>query len=89
MVGQGEKDSASCRRTEQETAVVCAVGENTDSDTCVQMGTGTETDTDTAGSATASVRGDNGEGSKGAEHADCKRRRVYKSERAAAGDTGG
>lgn len=63
MAGTRKENFAARGRTEQTTAGIRSVGEDTDSDTGVQMGTRSEADTDTAGSATAAVRGDYGEGS--------------------------
>lgn len=89
MAGTREENTAACWGTEQTSAGICSVGKDSDADTGVQMGARTEDYADSSGSAVAAVRGDNGEGSKGAEHADCKRRRVYKGKGATAGDTGG
>ena len=55
MAGQGKEDSASRRRTEQTTAGLCSVRQDSDAGTGVQMGARTEADSELAGLATAAV----------------------------------
>ena len=88
MAGSGETHPAACRRTKPASACLCALGKDSHSYPGVPMGKRTETHAEPALAAASAVRTDDGEGTRRAAYAYCKRRRVHPCHRTAAGDSG-